>query len=93
MSGSNKPKESPFFRANGRVVMFNVDGKKLTPAGEADTGNWSQGAAFSADSRTLLVGNMVQKNLQVYELSSSGIRDSGQRIALKGGAAGIRTAD
>ena len=93
MSGSNKPKESPFYRANGRVVMFNVEGKKLTPAGEADTGNWSQGAAFSADSRTLLVGNMVQKNLQVYELSASGIRDTGQRIALKGGAAGIRTAD
>ncbi|HEX6690164.1 MAG TPA: YncE family protein [Burkholderiales bacterium] len=93
MSGSNKAKESPFYRANGRVVMFNVEGKKLTPAGEADTGNWSQGAAFSADSRTLLVGNMVQKNLQVYELSASGIRDTGQRVALRGGAAGIRTAD
>jgi DNA-binding beta-propeller fold protein YncE len=93
MSGSNKAKESPFYRANGRVVMFNVEGKKLTPAGEADTGNWSQGAAFSADSRTLVVGNMVQKNLQVYELSASGIRDTGQRVALRGGAAGIRTAD
>jgi DNA-binding beta-propeller fold protein YncE len=93
MSGSNKPKDSPFYRANGRVVMFNVEGKKLTPAGEADTGNWSQGAAFSADSRLLLVGNMVQKDLQVYELTATGIRDTGQRIALKGGAAGLRTAD
>jgi YVTN family beta-propeller protein len=39
MSGSNKPANSPFYRANGRVVMFNVDGRKLTPAGEADIGN------------------------------------------------------
>jgi hypothetical protein len=41
MSGSNKPNSSPFYRANGRVVLFNVEGKKLYRAGEADTGNWS----------------------------------------------------
>jgi len=93
MSGSNKPQSSPFYRANGRVVLFNVDGKKLTPAGEADTGNWSQGAAFSPDGRKLLVQNMVQKNIFVYEVGSSSVRDTGQRIPLGGGPAGIRTAN
>jgi DNA-binding beta-propeller fold protein YncE len=92
MSGSNKPASSPFYRANGRVVVFNVDGRKLTPAGEADVGNWSQGAAFGGDSRTLLVQNMVQKDIQVFELTPTGVRDTGQRIPLKGGGAGIRTA-
>ena len=91
MSGSNKAPNSPFYRAAGRVVMFNVDGRKLTPAGEADIGNWSQGAAFSADGRTLLVQNMVQKNIFVFEVGTSSIRDTGQRIPLKGGGAGIRT--
>ena len=92
MSGSNKPTNSPFYRANGRVVLFNVEGKKLTPAGEADTGNWSQGVAFSPDGRMLLVQNMVQKNIAVYEVTSSAVRDTGQRIGLRGGPAGIRTA-
>ena len=93
MSGSNKAPDSPFYRANGRVVLFNVDGKKLTPAGEADTGNWSQGAAFSPDGRTLLVQNMVQKNIYVYQVTASGVRDTGQRISVNGGPAGIRTAN
>jgi DNA-binding beta-propeller fold protein YncE len=91
MSGSNKAPSSPFYRAAGRVVMFNVNGKKLSPAGEADIGNWSQGAAFSADGRTLLVQNMVQKNIFVFEVGASSIHNTGQRIPLKGGAAGIRT--
>jgi Tol biopolymer transport system component len=92
MSGSNKPQSSPFYRKDGRVVLFNVDGKKLSPAGEADTGNWSQGVAFSPDGRTLLVQNMVQKNIGVYEVTSAGVRDTGQRIGLRAGPAGIRTA-
>ena len=92
MSGSNKAKESPFYRASGRVVLFNVDGQKLTAAGEADVGNWSQGAAFSGDSRTLLVQNMVQKNIMVFELGATSVRDTGVRIPLRGGGAGIRTA-
>jgi len=35
---------------------------------------------------------MVQKNIAVYEVTSSGIRDTGERIGLRGGPAGIRTA-
>jgi hypothetical protein len=40
----------------------------------------------------LLVQNMVQKNIGVYEVTSSGVRDTGQRISLRAGPAGIRTA-
>jgi len=92
MSGSNKPKESPFYRANGRVVLFNVEGKKLVPAGAADVGNWSQGALFSPDGRKLLVQNMVQKDIAIYEVGANSVRDTGQRIGVKGGPAGIRAA-
>ena len=92
MSGSNKAPGTPFYRASGRVVVLNIEGRRLVPAGEADVGNWSQGVAFSPDGRTLLVQNMVQKNIAVYELGATSVRDTGQRIALKGGPAGIRTA-
>jgi DNA-binding beta-propeller fold protein YncE len=92
MSGSNKAPSSPFYRKNGRVVLFAVDGKKLSKAAEADIGNWSQGVAFSPDGRTLLVQNMVQKDIQVFEMGVFGLRDTGQRSQRKGGPAGIRTA-
>ncbi|MBI3367958.1 MAG: YncE family protein [Burkholderiales bacterium] len=92
MSGSNKPAASPFYRAKGRVVVFRVEGKKLVKHGEADVGNWSQGALFSPDSKTLLVQNMVQKDITVLSVDERGVQDTGQRIALKGGGAAIRAA-
>ena len=92
MSGSNYAPNSPFYRKNGRVVLLSVDGKKLSKVAEADIGTWSQGAAFSPDSRTLLVQNMVEKEIQVFEIGVFGLRDTGQRIQLKGGPVGIRTA-
>jgi len=92
MSGSNKPSASPFYRAKGRVIVFRIDGKRLVKHGEADVGNWSQGAVFSPDGRTLLVQNMVQKDIQVFSVDANGVHDTGQRIALKGGPSSIRAA-
>ena len=52
-----------------------------------------EGAAFAADGRTILVGNMVEKDLWVFELDGDTLRDTGQRIKVNGGAAAIRTAE
>ncbi len=92
MSGSNKAPNSPFYRANGRVAVYSLDGLRLTKVGEADVGNWAQGAIFSPDGKRLLVQNMVQKEIQVLDVDMAGVRDTGQRIKLKGGPAGLRTA-
>ena len=93
MNGSNKPSSSPFYAAQGDVQVWRVDGKKLAKTGEGKVGNWSQGAVFSNDNRTLLVQNMVQKELQVFEVSPTGsLKDNGVRIKLRAGPAGIRTA-
>jgi DNA-binding beta-propeller fold protein YncE len=93
MNGSNKATSSPFHAAQGDVQIWRVEGKKLTKAGEAKVGNWSQGAVFSNDNKTLLVQNMVQKELQVFEVSpTGGLKDTGTKIKLKAGPAGIRTA-
>ena len=92
ISGSNKPPGSPFYRQNSRVIVFKVDAKKLVKFAEADVGMWSQGAAFSPDGRTLLMQNTAQKEIQVLEVGMFGLRDTGQRIKLKGGPVAIRTA-
>src|SRR5262252_384217 len=91
MNGSNKPANSPFYAANGKLVIYQVNGKQLQKFGEAPIGNWSQGVVFSGG--YVLVQNMVQKNIQVFRLDRSGLIDTGQRIPLKAGPAGIRTAE
>src|SRR5262249_20758067 len=66
MNGSNKPKESPFYNERGKLLMLRIDNGRLSRVAEAPIGNWSQGAAFSDDGATILVGNMVQKDVQVF---------------------------
>jgi DNA-binding beta-propeller fold protein YncE len=91
MNGSNKPRESPFHAANGKLLLYRVEGTRLVPVAAAWVGHWSQGIAFSADSRTILVQNMVEKDIQVFRWDGSTLQDTGQRIKTNGGAAGIRT--
>jgi DNA-binding beta-propeller fold protein YncE len=93
MNGSNKATESPFFAGNGKLVLFRVNGTRLSRVAEAPIGRWSQGAAFSTDGRTILVGNMVENDLQVLRLNGDTLSDTGQRIKVKGGPAAVRTAD
>ena len=92
-NGSNRPKESPFYNDAGKLVIVRVKGKTLERVAEAPIGHWSQGAAFSPDGKRLFVGNMVEKDIQVFSLDGGNLRDTGVRIAVKGGPAAIRTAD
>ena len=92
MNGSNKAKESPFYAPNGKLLLYRVEGTRLVPVAAAWVGRWSQGIAFSADSRTILVQNMVEKDIQVFRWDGTALQDTGQRIKTNGGAAGIRSA-
>jgi DNA-binding beta-propeller fold protein YncE len=93
MNGSNKPKDSPFFADNGKLVLFGVDGVKLTKLAEAPIGHWSQGAAFTPDSQHVLVQNMVEKNIMVFKVAGGKLEDTNHRLQMKGGPAAIRIAE
>ena len=93
MNGSNKPKDSPFYADARKLVLLRVNGLDFSRFAEAPIGHWSQGAAFSADGKRVFVGNMVEKDIQVFSLDGGTLRDTGVRIAVKGGPAAIRTAD
>jgi DNA-binding beta-propeller fold protein YncE len=92
MNGSNKAKTSPFYNDNGKLVMLRVTGTSLAKVAEAPVGHWSQGAAFSPDSKTVLVANMVEKDVQVFAWDGKTLRETG-RIKVNGGAAAVRTAE
>jgi DNA-binding beta-propeller fold protein YncE len=91
MNGSNKPKSSPFFNDNGLVQVYSVAGGKLAKLAEAKVGHWCQGAAWSKDSKTLLVGCMVENELQTFSFDGKELKSSGA-IKVGAGPGGIGTA-
>jgi DNA-binding beta-propeller fold protein YncE len=91
--GSNKPKDSPFYHDHGQLVLFRVVAGKFAPAATAPIGHWSQGVVFSADGKTIIVGNMVEKNLQIFNWDGQTLRDTGATIPLQGGSAALRTSE
>ena len=93
MNGSNKPKDSPFYNDNGKVLVYRVEQKKLTKLAEAPIGHWSQGVAFTPDNQYVLVQNMVEKDIMIFKLDGGKLEDTGQRLKMKGGPAAIRTAE
>src|SRR6185369_4368254 len=91
-NGSAFAPTSPFYNAFGKVVLLGISGGKLVKLSEERTGRWSQGPAFSSDSNTLLVQNMVEKDIKVYRIELDQLRDTFHRIKLSGGGAAMGTA-
>lgn len=92
-NGSNLPANSPF-HGQGMVKMLRIEDGRLSVVSQAQVGTWPQGAAFSQDGRTLLVGNMVERDVQVFRVGDDGkLTDTGTRIKVSGGSAALRTAD
>src|SRR5262249_54436817 len=92
MNGSNKSKDTPFYAPHGKLVVYRVEGTKLTPLSAAWIGRWPQGVAFSHDGKTILVQNMVEKEIWVFGWDGTVLKDTGQRIKTHGGPAAIRVA-
>ena len=89
MNGSNKPIASPFYNAFGLLRLYRVAGKKLVYSSEVSTGVWTQGIAFTPDSKTMLIQNKEEKQLQVLAIHNGKVVDTKQRINMKNGGAGI----
>lgn len=89
-AGSTRPKDAPQYKPNGMVVMYRLDGNTLIKVSEAPIGGWSQGVSFSRDGSALVVGNMNQKNMQVFKNDNGKLTDTGQTIDTVGGAAAVR---
>ena len=92
-NGSNRAKDSPFYNAGGKLVIVRVTGRTLSRVAEATIGHWSQGAAFTPDGKTILVGNMVEKDYWLFNWDGTTLRDTTMRVKVNGGPAAIRTAD
>ena len=89
MNGSNVPKASPLFNDFGRLRVYGVTNRTLTPIAEARIGHWCQGTAWSRDSRTVLAQCMVEKEILIFRFDGKSLSPAGS-IKVNGGPAGIR---
>ena len=91
IEGSTKPPTSPIYHDHGTLVLFAVEGKGLRKVAEAPIGRWSQGIAFSKDGRTILVGSMIDRALDVFRWEDGKLTE-GAKLDVGSGPAAIRTA-
>ena len=89
MNGTNASKTSPFFHDFGVLKILELNGRKLTPEAEARIGYWCQGAAWTRDSRTVLVQCVVEKETQMFSFDGKNPKPAGA-VKINGGPAGIR---
>jgi DNA-binding beta-propeller fold protein YncE len=92
LNGSNFAPGTLGFHDFGLVQVFKRDGFKLKQVASERTGHWCEGAAWSANHRTLLVQCMVEKEIQVFSFDGKKLKRSGA-IPVHGGPAGISVAD
>ena len=91
-NGSNKPKSHPSYNDHSVVMVYRVEGGKLTLAAEAKVGGWGQGVVWSKDGKTLLAQSMLDQALDVLSFDGNSLKVTGH-IKVPGGAAGIRTVE
>jgi DNA-binding beta-propeller fold protein YncE len=92
MNGSNSPPSSPFFHDFGILRILGVSNKRLVPITEAKVGHWCQGAAWSRDSKTVLVQCMVEREILVFRFDGKRLTPA-PSIKINGAPAGIRAAE
>jgi DNA-binding beta-propeller fold protein YncE len=91
-NGSARPKTHPAYNDHGLVMVYLIDGTKLTLAAQAKVGGWTQGVVWSKDGKTLLAQSMFDKSLDVLSFDGKQLEVVG-KIKVPGGAAGIRTVE
>ena len=91
-NGSNKPKSHQSYNDHGVVMVYRVNGGRLTFVAEAKVGGWGQGVVWSRDGKTLLAQSMRDKALDVLSFDGKSLTLTGQ-IKVPGGPAGIRTVE
>lgn len=91
-NGSARAQGHPL-RGTAQLVMLRIEGGRLRRIATAPIGDWAQGVAFSRDGRTVVVQNMVDRNLAIFRFDGTRLADTRQRIPVGGGPAAIRTAE
>ena len=89
MNGSNSPKASPFYNEAGRLRLFSLADKTLTPVADVAVGRWCQGAGFSRDGKTVAVQCAAEGEIRLFRFDGRTLSAAGS-IKVGGAPGGLR---
>jgi len=83
LDGGDAPYDAFYYHRRGRIVLLDIDGKKVERRGELTLGGIPESLAFSADGRWLLVGNMLDENVALLRVRGTEVIDTGERLPME----------
>jgi DNA-binding beta-propeller fold protein YncE len=87
MNGTNAVPSSPIYNNFGRLRVFAIGNKTLTPVAEARIGNWCQGVTWPTRN-TVLAQCMSEREIQAFRFDGKTLTAAGS-VKVNGGPAGI----
>jgi YVTN family beta-propeller protein len=90
LMGNNANKNAWFYHRNGVVALLKIDGKKLTKVADIEVRGLPEGAVFSADGKTLYVGNYMDDDVSILQLDGGKWKNTGKALKLPGHPASMR---
>lgn len=92
VNGSSSKPAAPGYHDFGLLKVFKVDGAKLTPVAQAQTGRWGQGAAWSRDGKVILLQGAISRTIEVYRFDGHSLtRDANATLSMPGRPGAIAT--
>ena len=90
LCGSDAPPDAWFLRSPGCIHVFEIDDSGVRHVAELLAGGVPEALAFSPDGRWLLVANLLDADVSVFEVQNGRIVDTGRRLALPGHPGSMR---
>lgn len=91
MEGSNLPPEDPARSERGWIVLLERKARTFEVRQRVPVGRIPEGAAFSPDGKHLVVQCHPDRKLWIFDVTRSGLRDTGIRLDVPGMPSGIRS--
>jgi hypothetical protein len=88
MNGSNASPKSPLYNDYGWLRVYALNKTALMLVAETQIGHWCQGAAWSADGRTVLAQCAVEREIRTFGFDGRRL-SPGAPIKVSGGPSGI----
>ena len=90
LCGSDAPPDAWFLRSPGCIQVFEISDAGVRHVAELLAGGVPEALAFSPDGRWLLVANLLDADVSVFEVRDGRIVDTGRRLALPGHPGSMR---